>query len=140
MRTKTIETRWNECEKYLHIIHFPLSLSSKPLFQAEFYYIEKSLFAELRNSPKRFVVHLILIFFFGWLHESPFVIWSSPKDFSVVFSFPFVNFVIDLVHFLVFCHPVYELILFESKKLQTNSSLLITFQQPKFKHAVNIQS
>ena len=22
-RTKTIETRWNECEKYLHIIHFP---------------------------------------------------------------------------------------------------------------------
>ena len=36
LRTKTIETRWNECEKYLHIIHFPLSLSSKPLFQAEF--------------------------------------------------------------------------------------------------------
>ena len=36
VRTKTIETRWNGCEKYLHIIHFPLSLSSKPLFQAEF--------------------------------------------------------------------------------------------------------
>ena len=31
-RTKTIETRWYEGEKYLHIIHFPLSLSSKPLF------------------------------------------------------------------------------------------------------------
>ena len=28
VRTKTIETRWNECEKYLHIILFPLSLSS----------------------------------------------------------------------------------------------------------------
>ena len=35
-RTKTIETRWNECEKYRYIIHFPLSLSSKSLFQAEF--------------------------------------------------------------------------------------------------------
>ena len=35
VRARTIETRWNECEKYLHIIHFPLSLSSKPLFQAE---------------------------------------------------------------------------------------------------------
>ena len=35
VRTKTIGTRGNECEKYLHIIHFPLSLSSKPLFQAE---------------------------------------------------------------------------------------------------------
>ena len=35
VRTKTIETRWNECEKYLHIIHFPLPLSSEPLFQAE---------------------------------------------------------------------------------------------------------
>ena len=23
VRTKAIETRWNECEKYLHIIHFP---------------------------------------------------------------------------------------------------------------------
>ena len=30
-----METRWNECEKYLHIIHFPLSLFSQPLFQAE---------------------------------------------------------------------------------------------------------
>ena len=40
-RTKTIETYWNECEKYLHIIHFPLSLSSKPLFQTDFPYIEK---------------------------------------------------------------------------------------------------
>lgn len=36
VRTKKIETLWNEFEKYLHIIHFPLSLSSKPLFQAEF--------------------------------------------------------------------------------------------------------
>ena len=43
VRTKTIETRWNECDKYLHIIHFPLSLSSTPLFKAEFYYIEKGL-------------------------------------------------------------------------------------------------
>ena len=32
VRTKTIETRRNECEKYLHIIHFPLSSSSKPLW------------------------------------------------------------------------------------------------------------
>ena len=30
VRTKTMETRWNECEIYLHIIHFPLSLSSLP--------------------------------------------------------------------------------------------------------------
>ena len=36
VRTRTIETRWNICHKYLHIIHFPLFLSSKPLFQAEF--------------------------------------------------------------------------------------------------------
>ena len=36
VRTKTIETRRNECEKYLHIIHFPLSLSSLPHIQAEF--------------------------------------------------------------------------------------------------------
>ena len=49
MRTKTIETRWNECEKYLHIIHFPLSFSSLPHYQAEFniskkaYYIYKCL-------------------------------------------------------------------------------------------------
>ena len=36
MRTKTIETGWNdEREKYFRIIHFPLSLSSKPLFQAD---------------------------------------------------------------------------------------------------------
>ena len=36
VKTKTIEACWNECEKYLQIIHSPLSLSSKPLFQAEF--------------------------------------------------------------------------------------------------------
>ena len=36
VRTKGIETRWSECEKYLHIIHFPLSLSSMPHYQAEF--------------------------------------------------------------------------------------------------------
>ena len=36
-RTKTIiETSCNQWQRYLHIIHFPLSLSSKPLFQAEF--------------------------------------------------------------------------------------------------------
>ena len=43
VRTKTIETRCNECEIYLHIIHFPLSLSSLPPYQAEFKYIEKGL-------------------------------------------------------------------------------------------------
>ena len=43
VRTKAIETRWNECEIYLHIIHFPLSLSSLPHYQAEFKYIEKGL-------------------------------------------------------------------------------------------------
>ena len=36
VRTKTIETRWNECENYLHIFYFPLSLSSLPHYQAEF--------------------------------------------------------------------------------------------------------
>ena len=36
MRTKTIETRWNECKKYFHIIHFALSLSSEPLSEGEF--------------------------------------------------------------------------------------------------------
>ena len=35
MRTKTIETRWNKCHKYLHIIHFPLFLSSIPLLITE---------------------------------------------------------------------------------------------------------
>ena len=44
VRTKTIETHWNEWEKYLKIIHFPFSLSSKPLFRAEFQYTEKGLF------------------------------------------------------------------------------------------------
>ena len=39
MRTKTIETRWNECKKYLHIIHFALSLSSEPLSVCEFKYV-----------------------------------------------------------------------------------------------------
>ena len=34
--TKTIETHWNEGKKYLHITHFPFSLSSKPLFHPEF--------------------------------------------------------------------------------------------------------
>ena len=43
VRTKTIETRWNEYEIYLHIIHFALSLSSLPHYQAEFKYIEKGL-------------------------------------------------------------------------------------------------
>ena len=34
VRTKTIETRWNECKKYLNIIHFALSLSSERLSQS----------------------------------------------------------------------------------------------------------
>ena len=42
--TKTIETRWNECKKYLQIIRLPLYLSSMPHYEAEFYYIEKGLF------------------------------------------------------------------------------------------------
>ena len=33
---KTVETSWNECEKYLHIIHFPLSLSSNLSFKLNF--------------------------------------------------------------------------------------------------------
>ena len=51
MRTKTIETRWNECKKYLHIIHFALSLSSEPLSEGEFKYVEKNLITVFFN-PK----------------------------------------------------------------------------------------
>ena len=51
MRTKTIETRWNECKKYLHIIHFALSLSSEPLSEVEFKYVEKNLITVFFN-PK----------------------------------------------------------------------------------------
>lgn len=42
--TKTIETRWNECKKYLQIIRLPLYLSSMPHHEAEFQYIEKGQF------------------------------------------------------------------------------------------------
>ena len=35
MRTKTIETRWNEYKKYLQIIHFALCLSSEPLSEGD---------------------------------------------------------------------------------------------------------
>ena len=72
VRTKTIEARWNECEKYLHIIHFPLSLSSKPLFQAEFEYsvYQKGLFTTCTNP----IIHLFYppkncignVFDFSW--------------------------------------------------------------------------
>lgn len=51
MRIKTIETRWNECKKYLHIIHFALSLSSEPLSEGEFKYVEKNLITVFFN-PK----------------------------------------------------------------------------------------
>ena len=51
MKTKTIETRWNECKKYLHIIHFALSLSSEPLSEGEFKYVEKNLITVFFN-PK----------------------------------------------------------------------------------------
>ena len=51
MRTKTIETRWNECKKYLYIIHFALSLSSEPLSEGEFKYVEKNLITVFFN-PK----------------------------------------------------------------------------------------
>ena len=51
MRIKTIETRWNECKKYLHIIHFALSLSSEPLSEDEFKYVEKNLITVFFN-PK----------------------------------------------------------------------------------------
>ena len=33
---RSIETHWNECKEYLHIIRFLLSLSSEPFFEAEF--------------------------------------------------------------------------------------------------------
>ena len=50
MRTKTIETRWNECKKYLHIIHFALSLSLEPLSEGEFKYVEKKSYYGLFQS------------------------------------------------------------------------------------------
>ena len=45
--TETIETRWNECGNYLHIIQFPLSLSSLPYYQVEFSYIGKGLLSQV---------------------------------------------------------------------------------------------
>ena len=58
VRTKTIETRWNECEKYLHI-HFLLSLSSKPLFQAEFNISKKAYY----NSINILFIYLFIYLF-----------------------------------------------------------------------------
>ena len=40
VRTKTVETSWNECEKYLHIIHFPLSLSLTLMFLLAGYFYQ----------------------------------------------------------------------------------------------------
>ena len=50
MRIKTIETRRNECKKYLRIIHFALSFS-EPLSEGEFKYVEKNLITVFFN-PK----------------------------------------------------------------------------------------
>ena len=61
MRTKTIETRRKESEKYLHIIHCPLSLSSLPHYQAEFYNIEKDLFSIFEFPIIHFVCPQILL-------------------------------------------------------------------------------
>ena len=43
-----------KCEKYLHIVHFPLSLSSKPLFQAEFF--KKGLITWMGDHPVNYPV------------------------------------------------------------------------------------